>query len=261
MRTKALRMLMVGLLGAMFPFAASFDFSVHPEGETTTGEVVPLARGAHRLPRDVEAVGMRPDSDGHERTRTTAPERAGLTLHPAPDIADDSLAELRLMRLAWRREKRFRAELETTLRLFPQAGVVPATKGKSLIIDQSPQMMHVYEDGVEIRVIPISTGLWPMYTPAFLGRVGRYAGTIWAYSGWADEAWYLFEARGSIYLHSLPYHVIDARSIYSGGGSLGVRPSSHGCIRLHPDDARWLTRWNPTSALILITLPRPITIR
>jgi len=136
---------------------------------------------------------------------------------------------------------------------LPDTAWPPALSGKALVVDQDTQVLHVYEDGVKIRALPASTGDPPLYTPAFLGHVGRYASTIYGYGERADDAWYVFTAGGNIYIHGTPYTLSDGAKAYAGLESLGVRPSSHGCIRLHPADAEWLTAWNPRGAPILIT--------
>jgi len=132
----------------------------------------------------------------------------------------------------------------------------PTLHGKALVVDQAAQVLRVYEDGVQVRVLPVSTGVPPDYTPAFAGRVGYYAGTIYGYGTWADHAWYVMTARGDIYIHGAPYVFSrDGEKVYQGLEFLGVRPSSHGCIRLHPADAEWLTAWDPAGVPIVITPP------
>ena len=136
------------------------------------------------------------------------------------------------------------------------AGTVqPSTViGKALVINQDTQLMHVYENGAEIRVIPVSTGEPPLYTPAFSGNVRYYIGSFVSFGSWADNAWYVFMGSAEILIHSLPYTVAaDGTKIYEGAEHLGVRPASHGCIRLHPDDAEWLTAWDPGGVPIVIT--------
>lgn len=136
---------------------------------------------------------------------------------------------------------------------LPNTAQPPILIGKALAVDQDAQVLRVYEDGIEIRILPVSTGVPPLYTPAFLGHVGRYVSTIYGYGERADNAWYVFTAGGDIYVHSVPYTLSEEVKIYKGLEFLGVRPSSHGCIRLHPADAEWLTAWNPRGVPILIT--------
>lgn len=126
---------------------------------------------------------------------------------------------------------------------------------RAILVDQNTQLMHIYENGVEIRTLPCSTGL-PLdyhWTPAWSGTVGRYVGTFYAFGAYADEAWMLFKASGDILIHSVPYVWEDGRKVYRDLDALGQRPSSHGCIRLSPEDARWLTEWNPQGVPISIT--------
>ena len=125
--------------------------------------------------------------------------------------------------------------------------------GKALVVDQDTQVLRVYEDGVEIRTLPASTGVPPLYTPAFSGYIGRYVNTIYGYGELADNAWYVFTAGGNIYIHGAPYTLSEGEKVYAGLEFLGVRPSSHGCIRLYPADAEWLTTWDPQGVPILIT--------
>ena len=50
--------------------------------------------------------------------------------------------------------------------------------------------MFVYENGVKIRTIPVSTGKpdeEETMTPAWEGDVGRYVGTFFSFGTWADE--------------------------------------------------------------------------
>ena len=131
----------------------------------------------------------------------------------------------------------------------------PVLVGKALVVDQDAQMLRVYEDGIEIRTLSASTGVSLSYTPAFRGHVGRYAGTIYGYGSLADNAWYVFTARGNIYIHGAPYRLSEGVKMYEGLEFLGVQPSSHGCIRLYPADAEWLAQWDPRGVPILITPP------
>jgi len=121
---------------------------------------------------------------------------------------------------------------------------IPAT-GKALYIDQTLQVMRVYENGVEVRTIPVSTGMRMSYTPAFSGRISVYVKMINSFGNLADHAWYFTEATGNIYIHGAPYAVTDGQKQYVGLEWLGVKPSSHGCVRIHPLDAEWLVVWDP----------------
>lgn len=131
----------------------------------------------------------------------------------------------------------------------------PTMAGKALVVDQTAQMMFVYEDGVQIRIIPVSTGVRMSYTPAFRGQVGHYVSTFYSFGTFVDHAWYLTRATGNIYIHGAPYTVVDGQKVYQGLEFLGSRSVSHGCIRVHPDDAEWLFQWNPIGVNIVVTVP------
>lgn len=124
---------------------------------------------------------------------------------------------------------------------------------RAIFVDQNAQVMHVYENGAEIRSLPCSTGLPGRVTPAWVGKVGRYVDTIFSFGVYADEAWYLFKASGDILIHGAPYTWVDGTKVYREVDALGRRPSSHGCIRLLPEDARWLTEWNPRGVPMAIS--------
>jgi len=136
----------------------------------------------------------------------------------------------------------------------PSEVVIPA-EGRFILVDQVTQLVHIYEDGVETRSMPCSTGLPDpqMNTPAWEGVVGEYWGTFFAYDVYADEAWYLFKSLGSILIHSSPYTIENDVKVYQDVEILGVRPASHGCIRVSPEDARWFTEWGPEGVPIIIT--------
>ncbi len=131
----------------------------------------------------------------------------------------------------------------------------PTVNGKAIVVDQARQRLYVYEDGIKVRSIPVSTGARMSYTPAFRGTVGHYIETMYGFGSLADHAWYLTKAVGNIYLHGAPYKLIEGQKVYEGLEFLGVRPSSHGCIRMHPEDAEWLVRWQPLGVPILVTPP------
>ena len=124
-----------------------------------------------------------------------------------------------------------------------------------VLINQDEQTMVVYENGKEIRRMPVSTGKPDQEetsTPAWEGEVGKFVGTFFAYGTWADEAWYLFEHYGSMLIHSAPYLKENGQKVYQELDALGVRPLSHGCIRLPPEEAAWFSSWQPQGAHVII---------
>ena len=137
----------------------------------------------------------------------------------------------------------------------PEASTTPASRAKkklwqpqerALMIDQNTQTMSVYENGRKIRTIPVSTGkpIMDHFTPTWIGRVGPLYGTFFSFGTYADNGWQLFKAGGNILIHGAPYVFVNGKKVYQDLDSLGHYPSSHGCIRVHPSDADWLTAWN-----------------
>jgi len=108
--------------------------------------------------------------------------------------------------------------------------------------------------------MPCSTGKAgeETHTPAWEGKVGYYVGTFFSFGVYADEGWYLFHHYGGMLIHSAPYLIKDGAKVYQDLDALGVRPTSHGCIRLPPAEAKWLTEWDPKGAYMMIT-PPPFT--
>jgi len=130
-----------------------------------------------------------------------------------------------------------------------------------ILINQDTQTMYVYENGVKIRTIPVSTGNpddKTTMTPAWEGEVGKYVGTFFSFGTWADDAWYLFDHYGAILIHGAPYVKENGEKVYQDLDALGVRPVSHGCIRLPPEEAKWFSDWGPEGVHIVIL---PLTRR
>jgi lipoprotein-anchoring transpeptidase ErfK/SrfK len=130
-----------------------------------------------------------------------------------------------------------------------------ATYERLIVVDQDAQVMYVYEDGEQLRRMPVSTGKPDQVetmTPAWEGEVGRYVGTFFSFDLWADDAWYLFDHYGAMLIHSAPYIKENGEKVYQELELLGVRPASHGCIRLPPEDSKWFTAWEPEGAHVII---------
>ena len=144
-------------------------------------------------------------------------------------------------------------------RWFPQEKAPSDYAGsldrRFIYVHQNSQMMYIFEDGLIIRQIPMSTGLPTprTNTKPWAGRVGVYWGTFFAYDVYADEAWFLFKDDGSILIHGAPYTLDDEKKVYQELELLGERPASHGCIRIPPEESTWLTAWGPKNTLTLIT--------
>jgi lipoprotein-anchoring transpeptidase ErfK/SrfK len=147
-----------------------------------------------------------------------------------------------------------------TATLMPTRTNVPnyTPEQRMLVVDQDSQTMLVYENEVEIRRLPVSTGapVANAFTPAWQGKVGPFWGKA-AFRNtnlWADYIWYLFPgSEGSILIHSVPYTRSGEAKVYDNLEALGVRPASAGCVRISPEDAEWLAAWNPVGVPIEIT--------
>jgi lipoprotein-anchoring transpeptidase ErfK/SrfK len=127
-----------------------------------------------------------------------------------------------------------------------------------IYIDQRSLHVYLFEHGELLRAIPCSTGkpTAGMYTPAASGEVGVYVETFYSFGTHQDNAWYLFHSVGGIYLHGLPYTYDEhGEKVYQDRDALGVRPSSHGCIRVAPEDALWLLEWNPIGVPFTVSDP------
>lgn len=153
-----------------------------------------------------------------------------------------------------------------TMTLTPTATLTPSATpfalnthpelARYIYVDQMAQRMYIFENGVLTRTMLVSTGLPESgkVTPAWEGRVGWFVGTFFSFGTYADEAWFLFE--DGFLIHSLPYlYDQQGNKVYQEADAQGTRPSSHGCIRLFPEDAKWLSEWNPSGVLITISDP------
>lgn len=130
---------------------------------------------------------------------------------------------------------------------------------RRLLVDQTAQLMRVYENGAEMRTVAVSTGMLTSrtFTRAWQGIVGREMGAVSVDGGMlVEHAWYLFpDVFGNILIHSVPYVQQGSVRTYDQPEALGVRPSSHGCIRISVEDALWLREWNPVGVPIEIMAP------
>lgn len=108
--------------------------------------------------------------------------------------------------------------------LWPMAG-----KAAVLVeIDRSSQTMQVSEDGSFLYSFRVSTGRPGFGTPAGTFHPQRMA-----------ERWF-----STIYYNAPMPHAIFFYSGYAIHGTTDINrlggPASHGCVRLHPDDAATL---------------------
>src|SRR5215813_5312739 len=132
------------------------------------------------------------------------------------------------------RSPMFRSRITSTLICFTAvasvlAGSASPVFAKAVIsIDKSAQQMSVLVDGVARYHFAVSTGRAGYSTPNGSYRPQRLART------WFSKKYYNSPMPHSIFFHG-GYAIHGSYEISRLGG-----PASHGCIRLHPSNARAL---------------------
>ena len=127
-------------------------------------------------------------------------------------------------------------------------GLARAEAGIVVTVDKSAQLLSVAVDGFARYQWPVSTARWGYRTPS-----GTYR------PQWLARKWFSTIYDGS----PMPYSIF-----FDGGyaihGSYEIsrlgRPASHGCIRLHPDNAAVLfalVQENMKDTQIVVTGERP----
>jgi hypothetical protein len=126
-----------------------------------------------------------------------------------------------------------RAELDEAMRLasFVPVDVVgdsmePAGPQVIARIDISEQTMYVYVGEQLVHAFKVSTGRSGYTTP-----VGRYQ-ALWLASRWRSRKYHNAPMPWSVFFDG-GYAIHGTTEVRRLG-----RPASHGCIRLHPDDAK-----------------------
>ncbi|MDM8520203.1 L,D-transpeptidase [Anaerolineales bacterium HSG6] len=152
---------------------------------------------------------------------------------------------------------RLSSTYQLTPSLIPTPPLTIRQADRALFVHQPTQRMYVYEQKTLRRIIPVSTGQPTpnTLTRSWLGQVGDDLGAGRVFYGFSvDYKWFLREGMyGNILIHSVPYTSDGTSKYYDQADALGVRPASHGCIRIGDVDAEWLKAWNPTGAQIRIT--------
>ncbi|MCT4655341.1 MAG: L,D-transpeptidase [Cohaesibacter sp.] len=116
-----------------------------------------------------------------------------------------------------------------TVSLLLGASITPSHAGTVKVkIDISEQKMHVYVNGVKKHKWPISTARRGYRTP-----IGNFRPTR------MHRRYFSKKYRGSPMPHSIFFYGGYAIHGTNAIKRLG-RPASHGCIRLHPNNARRL---------------------
>lgn len=131
----------------------------------------------------------------------------------------------------------------------------PAKANARIVISQDRQQMLIYERGLLVRSLPISTG-WPgrraTSTPVWRGPLGEYWGTFSSFGTTQDDGYWLFTDylpdgswNGDILIHGAPYLIGPGGEKQYDIAGIGAAPVSHGCIRLLPEDMAWFRAWDP----------------
>jgi len=123
---------------------------------------------------------------------------------------------------------------------------IPAA-GKMIEISLATQTLTAWENGRAVRSFKVSTGRAGYRTPTGTFKV-RAKGIKWWSRKWQVWMPYAMNFYGNYNLHSLPYS--NPRKLI-GASRLG-RPDSHGCVRIGPDNARWLYGWTPKGTPVWI---------
>ena len=127
-------------------------------------------------------------------------------------------------------------------------GLVSAQAGIVVTVDKTAQRLSVEVDGFTRYQWPVSTARWGYRTPN-----GSYR------PQWLARKWFSTKYDGS----PMPYSIFFNRG-YAIHGSYEIshlgRPASHGCIRLHPENAAILfalVKENMKDTQIVVTGERP----
>jgi hypothetical protein len=132
------------------------------------------------------------------------------------------------------------------------AGLTPTRAAVVVTVDKSAQELSVSVDGVERYHWPVSTARWGYNTPNGTYRPQRL-----------ERKWFSRKYDWS----PMPYSIFFNEG-YAIHGSYEIkhlgRPASHGCIRLHPDNAALLfalVKERIGDTTIVVTGERPEKIR
>ena len=129
-------------------------------------------------------------------------------------------------------------------------GLVPAQAGIVVTVDKSAQRLSVVVDGVNRYDWPVSTARWGYETPNGSYRPERL-----------ERKWFSRKYDWS----PMPYSIFfDGGYAIHGSNEISHlgRPASHGCIRLHPNNAAMLfalVKGNTGNTQIVITGNAPVT--
>jgi L,D-transpeptidase catalytic domain len=175
--------------------------------------------------------------------RSTLPKkRLNLLCILTPDVivpVDDRLKELAMRR----------SSVIATIAFAVAVAANDAEAKLDLYVDKSAQQISIIQNGSLLYVWPVSTGRDRFSTPSGVYTPERLE------RSWFSKAYYNAPMPHAIFFHN-GYAIHGSYDIARLGG-----PASHGCIRLHPQDAALLfamvEREGPGNTAIMIGGDRP----
>jgi lipoprotein-anchoring transpeptidase ErfK/SrfK len=149
--------------------------------------------------------------------------RPGLLVRFAASVLAISLIGLGSARAELAPAMRFGAVEQASL---GEAASPPPTSRISARVNLSLQRMEVFVDDALVNIFPVSTGRMGYGTPPGQYRA-QFIAAHWRSRkyNWAPMPW-------SVFFHG-GYAIHGTTEVYRLG-----RPASHGCIRLHPENAK-----------------------
>lgn len=124
------------------------------------------------------------------------------------------------------------------------------TDSYTIVVDTSNQQVRTYKtvSGVQylVKKFICSTGAPATPTPHGTFYMGSFRNSFGYFTKFDCWAQYMMQISGDILFHSVLYSKRDTNTlIYSSLYNLG-KAVSHGCVRLRPEDAKWI--WNHSAA-------------
>lgn len=124
----------------------------------------------------------------------------------------------------------------------PQNPTPTVDDGKQIIVDLSAQKVYVYQDGELLKTFLVSTGI-----AAYPTRLGAYK--IWIKlekTRMTGPGYDLPNVYWTMYFdQGRGFHAKYWNDIYG-------RPSSHGCINMRTEEAKWLYEWALVGTEVLV---------
>jgi hypothetical protein len=109
---------------------------------------------------------------------------------------------------------------------------------KTVIVDKGMQIIRIFQGHNLLLTSPVCTGKYPRSTPDGTFVVGGVKDAFHSSSKYGEAP--------------MPWAVQVTGAIYIHGGPVLDRPSSHGCIRLADDVAKWFYRWVEPGTIVTI---------